>query len=99
MVRATPENSGRNADRLSGERALPANDRQAQQKAVETDERVNEEARRQLISEEAYYTAERRGFAPGGELEDWLTAEAKVDLSLSETRLQSRSVGSVRQQR
>ncbi len=58
-------------------------DQQAEQRAVDTDERVNEAARRQLIEEEAYYRAERRGFAPGGELEDWLAAEAKVDLSIA----------------
>ena len=26
----------------------------------------------------AYYLAERRGFAPGGELSDWLAAEVEV---------------------
>ena len=31
-----------------------------------------------LISEAAYYRAERRGFAPGGEVEDWLAAEAEI---------------------
>lgn len=36
------------------------------------------EAERALIAELAYYRAERRGFAPGGELEDWLEAEAEV---------------------
>lgn len=30
------------------------------------------------IAEAAYYRAERRGFAPGGEIEDWLAAEAEV---------------------
>jgi hypothetical protein len=34
--------------------------------------------RRDLIAISAYYLAERRGFAPGHELEDWLAAEAKV---------------------
>ena len=34
-----------------------------------------EEARRQRISLAAYYRALRRGFAPGGELEDWYAAE------------------------
>jgi len=29
---------------------------------------------------EAYFLAERRGFAAGHELEDWMTAEAAVDL-------------------
>lgn len=31
-----------------------------------------------LIATEAYYLAEKRGFAPGGEMEDWLTAECLV---------------------
>ncbi len=30
------------------------------------------------IAERAYFKAERRGFAPGYELEDWLTAEREV---------------------
>ena len=37
------------------------------------------EARRALIAEAAYLRAERRGFAPGHETEDWLEAEAEVD--------------------
>jgi hypothetical protein len=39
--------------------------------------------RRQMIAEAAYLRAERRGFAPGGELEDWLAAEAEVDALLA----------------
>ena len=31
-----------------------------------------------MIAEAAYYRAERRGFAPGGELIDWFQAEAEV---------------------
>ena len=34
--------------------------------------------RRAMIAEAAYYRAERRGFEPGHELEDWLEAEAEV---------------------
>jgi hypothetical protein len=30
------------------------------------------------IAEAAYYRAERRGFEPGRETEDWLAAEAEV---------------------
>ncbi len=40
---------------------------------------VTAEERRQLIARAAYFRAERRGFAPGSELEDWLAAEAEVD--------------------
>jgi hypothetical protein len=32
-----------------------------------------------MIAEAAYLRAERRGFAPGNEHEDWLAAEAEVD--------------------
>jgi hypothetical protein len=37
------------------------------------------EARHALIAETAYLRAERRGFAPGQETDDWLAAEAEVD--------------------
>lgn len=37
-----------------------------------------DETREQMIAEAAYYRAEKRGFAPGGEVEDWLAAEAEI---------------------
>ncbi len=40
------------------------------------------EARRAMIAEHAYLRAERRGFAPGQEAEDWLAAETEVDALL-----------------
>lgn len=43
---------------------------------------VTPEARRALIAENAYLRAERRGFEPGHEDEDWLEAEAEVDALL-----------------
>lgn len=43
---------------------------------------VSEEARRAMIAQGAYLRAERRGFAPGHEEEDWLAAEAEVDALL-----------------
>jgi hypothetical protein len=39
-------------------------------------------ARAALIAEAAYFRAERRGFAPGHETQDWLAAEAEVDSKL-----------------
>jgi hypothetical protein len=33
----------------------------------------------QRIAIAAYYRAERRGFAPGNEVEDWLAAEAEIN--------------------
>lgn len=44
---------------------------------------VNGEEREHMIREAAYYRAERRGFASGLELEDWLEAEREIDAQLS----------------
>ena len=33
------------------------------------------------VAEAAYFRAEGRGFAPGGELDDWLQAECEITLS------------------
>lgn len=41
--------------------------------------RSGDPARRARIAIAAYYRAERRGFAPGRELEDWLEAERELD--------------------
>lgn len=35
--------------------------------------------RRKMVAETAYSIAERRGFAPGHELSDWLAAEREVN--------------------
>ena len=39
---------------------------------------ISTEERQMLIERAAYFRAERRGFAPGNELEDWFEAEAEV---------------------
>ncbi|HEY8506795.1 MAG TPA: DUF2934 domain-containing protein [Steroidobacteraceae bacterium] len=44
---------------------------------------ITPEMRRAMIAEAAYLRAERRGFAPGGEVEDWLAAEREVDALLA----------------
>jgi hypothetical protein len=43
---------------------------------------IDPEARRRLVSAEAYFLAERRGFAAGNEVEDWVAAEAAVNSRL-----------------
>lgn len=43
---------------------------------------VDPQRRAALIAEAAYFRAEKRGFAPGHENEDWLAAEAEVDARL-----------------
>jgi hypothetical protein len=42
---------------------------------------VDPAKRASLIAEAAYFRAQRRGFEPGYETEDWLAAEAEVDAS------------------
>jgi hypothetical protein len=44
--------------------------------------KLTPEARHALIAESAYLRAERRGFEPGHETEDWLAAEVEVDALL-----------------
>jgi Protein of unknown function (DUF2934) len=43
---------------------------------------VSADDRRAMVAEAAYLRAERRGFAPGHETEDWLAAEVEVDVLL-----------------
>ena len=43
---------------------------------------VGPEQRAALIAEAAFFRAEKRGFAPGQEVEDWLAAESEVDSDL-----------------
>ncbi|WP_041603700.1 DUF2934 domain-containing protein [Thioflavicoccus mobilis] len=40
---------------------------------------LTDEERERRIKELAYFRAQRRGFAPGYEIEDWLAAEEEVD--------------------
>jgi hypothetical protein len=43
---------------------------------------VGPEQRAALIAESAYFRAQKRGFIPGHETQDWLAAEAEVDAKL-----------------
>jgi hypothetical protein len=52
----------------------PANQNGEAQRSEET-----AEERFRRIALDAYYRAERRGFAPGGELDDWLAAENQAE--------------------
>ncbi|MBT8117719.1 MAG: DUF2934 domain-containing protein, partial [Gammaproteobacteria bacterium] len=44
---------------------------------------ITPEERWRLVAVAAYHKAERRGFAPGGELQDWTEAEKEIDGILS----------------
>lgn len=69
----------------------------AKSRATDDDAVISVVKHRQLISETAYFLAEKRGFAPGHELEDWLSAEAEVD-ALRLARLASQSVDEPRRE-
>lgn len=45
---------------------------------------IDPQVRRQLVAAEAYFFAERRGFAAGNEVEDWVAAEVVVDSRLKQ---------------
>jgi hypothetical protein len=66
----THRNSGNPATAAAAVRSAPA------------EQVVAPEERERLIARAAYFRAEKRGFAPGHELEDWLQAEAEVDAAL-----------------
>jgi hypothetical protein len=39
---------------------------------------ISAQERQMLVARAAYFRAEKRGFAPGGELQDWVEAETEV---------------------
>ena len=55
----------------------------ANKREVATDEK------HQLIATAAYFRAERRNFIPGFELQDWLEAEAEIEMRLAGTDVDS----------
>jgi hypothetical protein len=71
---STTESNKTTAAKAAGTAARPARHGRAAVKDITPVDR------QQLIAEAAYYIAERRGFSPGNELEDWLQAEQEVDL-------------------
>lgn len=43
----------------------------------------SQDERRQMIEAAAYRRAQQRNFHSGGELQDWLSAEAEIDYEIS----------------
>ena len=54
---------------------------------------IEPERRQAMIAEAAYFLAERRGFCPGSEFEDWLAAEREIDRALSSGQTENRYGG------
>ena len=66
--------------RQSGTRRAPRKSVAFREGACPMD--LNADQRWRMVSEAAYFNAERRGFSPGGEVADWLAAEGQVDTLL-----------------
>jgi hypothetical protein len=60
----------------------PGPQRRATAKAV----RIGSRDREQMIAEAAYYRAERRNFAGGREMDDWLAVEEEIDSLINPVR-------------
>lgn len=60
-------------------------------------EHIAPERRRVMVAEAAYFFAERRGFEPGYELDDWLAAEGQIDAALRVSEIEAAAL--LRQQK
>lgn len=69
----------RAADGVVGEAATHDDVQITQSKLEQREIPSFSESREARIAEAAYWRAERRGFTPGSELDDWLDAEKDVD--------------------
>jgi len=59
----------------------------AAKKLMEKPAEPSKEERQRWIATAAYHRAEKRGFAPGYEVQDWLDAEAEVNELIGQARL------------
>ena len=57
----------------------------ADRRADRSDTHLAPEIRQAMIAEAAYFRAEKRGFTPGEEMNDWLTAEAEIESLLKQS--------------
>jgi len=74
-----PSERWRKVPRTKDPRPVKALDRSTIRAITEAAEvGCGETLRRDMTTEAAYYLAERRGFEPGHELEDWVTAEGEI---------------------
>jgi hypothetical protein len=79
--RAAPRKLDRNIEaKFTPKAASAANPTAAKPPAgrPSASETVSNEALYKQIAETAYFKAKARGFAPGGEVQDWIEAEAEV---------------------
>lgn len=70
--KAAPKRSGRDATPVKVQKSS------APEICKDAAPAITPEEREHLIARVAYFRAEKRGFAPGCELQDWVEAEAEV---------------------
>ena len=71
---STPSKSRSKADKRPVEKKSPAMVRPM----VDAQAQMSQDELKALIAQAAYLRAERRGFTPGQEIDDWVAAEAEV---------------------
>ena len=80
MTTASSGNPGKRKPRPAVTRATA---RAVEATSVAASQLIQPERRHAMICDVAYFLSERRGFCPGHEVDDWLTAEAEVDRALT----------------
>ncbi len=83
FVPGSPLTQAAKAPAKSSAKTAPRSARPGQADPPARTSAVSQDQRRGMIAEAAYFHAEQRGFAPGGEVEDWLAAEEEVDALLA----------------
>jgi hypothetical protein len=81
MAKETPSERGIRVVREIASKSLTDGGADAAKGATPAAGQETAEERHARIAEIAYRNAGKRGFAPGGELDDWLTAEREFEAS------------------
>lgn len=79
MHTAKSKSEAKKAARASAPKSVAAKKSQAGPSAIEQKMPVTPEQRYQMITESAYFRAEKRGFVGGDPSLDWLEAESEID--------------------
>ena len=76
---ATPRRHGRSKHHAPPIPAMDEATSAAAEPAAATPAFLDPDTRSEMVARAAYFRAERRGFAEGCALQDWLEAEAEID--------------------
>jgi hypothetical protein len=81
-IKTTPRPRASSANRRSAEKQAPPSTDAKPAGQGSRSLGITAKERYKMIAHLAYLGAEKRGFAPGHELDDWLQAESEVDQML-----------------